>query len=102
MAITELTEVVLTAEDVRAPRFTPRELRMVQAQYGKAFSAIVGDEDTDDKFVVLAWLKLRRDGVDCDVTDLDDVVITLAVAEELDPTSAVPPTISPSSANGGG
>jgi hypothetical protein len=94
--------VVLYLDDVQAPRFTPRELDAVRASLGRSFGQILADQDTDDKFAVLAWLKLRRTGVDIDFDAIRDVVIELhPEAQDVDPTSVVPPTTSPPSATTG-
>ena len=94
--------VVLYLDDVQSPRFTPRELDAVRASLGRSFGQILADQDTDDKFAVLAWLKLRRSGSDIDFDGMRDVVIELhPEAESADPTKAVPPTISPPSATTG-
>jgi hypothetical protein len=91
-------EVVLHMEEMRSPRFTPRELRMVKEHTGRAFSKLVADEDSDEKLTVLAWLKLRRDGYEGSLADLDDVVITLDAGGAEDPSSEQAPTLSPPSA----
>jgi hypothetical protein len=96
-ALAAPTEVVLSTTEVSKPRFTPRELRLIREQTGRSFTQIMADDDSDDRFVVFAWLKLRRDGHDLEWADLDDVVISLTTAEP-DPTNGRPPTISPPSA----
>lgn len=68
------------------PQFTPRELDIIKDQTGRTYSAIVGDDDSDDRFVVTAWLKLRRAGYQLDLADMRDVVIELS-SEPPDPTS---------------
>lgn len=69
------------------PQFTPRELDMIKEQTGRSYSAIVADDDSDDKFVVTGWLKLRRAGHDLDLADMRDVIIELST-EPPDPTNA--------------
>ena len=91
-------EVTLEREELKSPRFTPRELRSIQEHTGRAFSTIVADEESDEKLTVLAWLKLRRDGFTGELGDLDDTVITLAGLSTPDPTSEPAPTTSPPSA----
>jgi len=91
-------EVVLRAEELATPRFTPRELRLIQEHLGRSFSQLVTDEASDDKLAVVAWLKLRRDGYDVSWDEMDDVVISIA-AESANPTSAQPGTTSPPSAS---
>jgi hypothetical protein len=96
-----VTEVTLRQEDVSTPRFTPRELRLIKAQYGQSFMQLITDEGTDDKFVVVAWLKLRRDGFELSFEDMDDVLITIEGELAADPTIAPlapPDTTSPRSA----
>lgn len=95
------TEVHLSRDDLASPRFTPRELRLIKDTTGHSFTTLIGDDDSDDKVVVIAWLKLRRDGYDVTLADMDDVVLSFNVDAE-DPTNASPPTTSPRSATGGG
>jgi hypothetical protein len=100
LASTEIAlpaEVTLRTSEVASPRFTPRELRLIRAQTGRTFSQVMGDEDSDDKFIVFAWLKLRRDGHQIEWDEMDDVVISLT-SDEPDPTNGRPGTTSPSSA----
>jgi hypothetical protein len=92
-------EVVLRQDEVTAPRFTPRELRMIKEHLGRSFTQILTDDDSDDKFTVMAWLKLRRDGHDLDWREMDDVVITIGGSP--DPTSGPASTTSPRSASSG-
>jgi hypothetical protein len=94
-------EVQLTREDLRAPKFTPRELRMIQEHLGRSFTQVISDEEGDDKYSVLAWLKLRRDGYAIEWEQMEDVVIDFDVAAEPDPTNEKPATISPPSASSG-
>lgn len=94
--------VELYQEDITRPRFTPRELDTVKEALGRSFSQILTDETSDDKFTVLAWLKLRRDGYTVDWEAMRDVVIAVMAdvpAELANPTNALPPTISPPSAD---
>src|SRR4029077_17061454 len=55
-------EVTLRAAEIANPRFTPRELRLIREHTGVSLSKLLADEDSDDKFVVFGWLKLRRMG----------------------------------------
>jgi hypothetical protein len=88
-------EIVLRADELEVA-FTPRELRMVKETLGRSWSQINVDETDDDKFAVQAWLKLRRDGYDVELGDLDDVVIRLGDAGDApDPTSGEPSKTSP-------
>ena len=91
-------EVVLSVEESKSPRFTPRELRMVKEHTGQAFTKLIADDNSDDKLVVLAWLKLRRDGYDVSISDLDDTVIVLDAEGVVDPTSGQAPMPLPDSA----
>ena len=92
--------VTLYQDDLTSPRFTPRELQTVKDHLGRSFSQILIDETTDDKFTVLAWLKLRRSGFTVGWEQMEDIVIEVKadVPTDLDPTSAARPTISPPSA----
>lgn len=92
-------EVILRADELEVA-FTPRELRMVKDTLGRSWSQITGDETTDEKFVVQAWLKLRREGYEVELGALDDVVIRVDVSE-VDPTSAELSMSSPPSAGSG-
>jgi hypothetical protein len=95
-------EVTLYQEDLTSPRFTPRELDTVRDQVGRSFTQVLIDETSDDKFTVLAWLKLRREGVTVDWEEMRDVVISVkADVSGLDPTNVVRPTTSPPSATTG-
>ena len=92
-------QVELRQEEVQTPRFTPRELRMIQEHTGRSFSQIVTDEDSDEKFVLVAWLKLRRDGYQVGWDDMDDIVIQ--IGGSANPTTEQPATTSPPSATTG-
>ena len=94
------TEVELRISRSQNPRFTPRELRTIGEHYGRSFAAIVGD-DADEKFAILAWLQLRRDGHDLTLDDMDDIVIHVVVDVAVDPTSGMPLSTSPPSATSG-
>jgi hypothetical protein len=83
--------VTLAGDDVSAA-FTPRELDAVKAHFGRAFSQIIADESTDEKFTVLGWLKLRRMGFDVSLDAMLDVVIELDANAVPDPTSVGRPT----------
>ena len=93
-------EVTLRQDELAAPRFTPRELRIIKEQTGRSFMQLVTDEGDDTKFAVMAWLKLRRDGHDLTLDDMDDVVITIG-SDVLDPTNGQPDITSPRSAASG-
>jgi hypothetical protein len=103
LAATEMTgmlEVELTTAEVARPRFTPRELRLIKEQLGRSFTEVMADETSDDRFVVFAWLKLRRDGHDLSWEQMDDVLITLS-GETPDPMNGRPASSSPPSAGTG-
>ena len=91
---------VVVSNEANAVRFTPRELRMIQAATGRSFSSILTDEESDEKFTALAWLKLRRDGFEVEWAEMDDVVIVIE-APTTDPTSGPPSTTSPPSVRSG-
>ena len=95
------SEVVLHQQEIATPRFTPRELRMISDHLGRSFTQIVTDEESDDKFSVMAWLKLRRDGYLVSWEDMDDIVITVAAGDQADPTNGSRPVTSPRSAGSG-
>jgi hypothetical protein len=82
------------------PQFTPRELDMIRDQTGRSYSQIVGDDDSDDRLVVTAWLKLRRDGHQVTLEQMKDVLIELS-GGDADPTSSEPSTSSSTSAGSG-
>lgn len=94
------SEVMVTNAD--APRFTPRELEMIKAEYGVSFSQIIQDDDSDAKYPVLAWLKLRRQGYDITLDEMQDIVISIVADVEEDPTKPQPSNGSPPSAGSGG
>lgn len=84
-------------------RFTPNELAMIRAQTGQTITDLL---DGDDRWRVIAWLRLRRTGypgVEWD--QLGDLEIELVVTDTPptpDPTDARSSTISPPSAGIGG
>jgi hypothetical protein len=97
-------EVRLVKADL-SPRFTPRELATIKARYGKSMTALMQDDVSDDRLIVVAWLRLRREGRDVDLDDMDDVVIGLPTeldASAVDPTNATPANGSPPSVSSGG
>jgi len=104
-SVTELRKPVLPEKVIISsgytPQFTPRELGMIRDQTGRAYSQIVADEDSDEKFTVTAWLKLRRDGYDIRLEEMADVVIELAAEQPPGPTSAGPSDSSSPSAGSG-
>lgn len=79
-------------------RFTPKELRVLRAQTGRDFAALMSSEGP----VVLAWFKLRREGwPDLRYADLEDAEIEIGEPEAVDPLNVTPPTGSPPSAGFG-
>ena len=91
-------EITLYREDLQSPRFTPRELRTIKEVTGGSFAQVLQNDDSDDRFVVFAWLKLRREGYDVEWSAMDDVVIEVKVGSSLDPTSDELSERSPASA----
>jgi len=82
-------------------RFTPNELALIRAQTGQTITDLL---DGDDRWRVIAWLRLRRvgyPGVQWD--DLGDLEIELVATDEpqRDPTDAPSSTTSPPSAGTG-
>ncbi|MBO0743673.1 MAG: hypothetical protein J2P43_01545 [Candidatus Dormibacteraeota bacterium] len=99
MTAPAVREVELDLADF-TQRFTPRELRLIKEHTGRSFSEILSDDESDDRFTVLAWLKARRDGQGIEWEDMDDVVIVLANSA-VDPTTVLRDAISqPSAATG--
>jgi hypothetical protein len=95
-------EVTLHSREIANPRFTPRELKLIKQHTGASFSKLLGDEDSDEKFVVFGWLKLRRMGYDPAWEAMEDVVLSFDMADAaVDPTNAPPRITSPSSAGTG-
>ena len=91
------TEVSLGKAD-RNVRFTPRELELIKERFGRSLSQLIDDDDTDDKLVVLAWLKLRRAGFLVDFEQMRDVVVELTGDTPPDPLSGATSGTSPPSA----
>ena len=83
------------------PRFTPRELELIKDRYGRSMSELMQD-DSDDKFVTLGWLKLRRQGYQISFDDMQDIVIELVGDETPDPTNTDNSDDSPRSVTPGG
>ena len=42
---------------------------------------MLADEDSDDKFVIFGWLKLRRMGYEVDWDAMDDIVLSFDMAD---------------------
>src|SRR5215469_11830129 len=93
-------EITLDIRDIDM-RFTPRELRLIREHTGRSYSQIMGDESSDDRFTVAAWLKARRDGRDISWDDMDDVLISIT-GPAVDPTTGRPAATSLSSATSTG
>ena len=98
-SVTQPVEVELRQDEVSSPRFTPRELRTIKEHTGRSFTQILTDEGDDDKYTIMAWLKLRRNGLDIGWDDMDDVIITIGGTP--DPTTGSPGITSPRSASSG-
>lgn len=81
-------------------RFTPRELRAIKEATGRSLIQTIGDDESDERFTVFAWLKLRREGYDLSLADMDDVIIAI-IGDEPDPTIAPRSETSPHSAGSG-
>jgi hypothetical protein len=81
-------------------RFTPKQLRELKAQTGRAFTELFAD----DPFTTTAWLRLRREGwPNLRYADLEDCVIEAgAQSVAVDPLNGTPPTASPPSVGSGG
>ena len=96
------TVVRLYKEDLTQIGFTGRELALIREHTGKTLSSVLADEDGDDKFIVLGWLKLRREGRDVTFDDMLDVVVDFRPVEAtVDPQNAPPSTPSPPSVTSG-
>ena len=94
--------VRLYKEDLTQIGFTGRELAQIKQHTGKSLSTLLADEDGDDKFIVLAWLKLRREGRPVEWDDMLDIVVDFQPTEaRVDPTNAAPSTPSPPSVTSG-
>ena len=83
-------------------RFTPNELALIRAQTGQTITDLL---DGDDRWRVIAWLRLRRvgyPGVEWDqLGDLEIELVATDAAPAPDPTAARYSTISPRSAGTG-
>lgn len=97
---TQAPDIVrLYKEDLVQIGFTGRELAAIKQHTGHTLSELLGDETSDDKFIVLAWLKLRRDGRHIEWDDMLDVVVDFQPTESIvDPTNAASFETSPRSA----
>jgi hypothetical protein len=94
--------VILFKEDLTQIGFTGRELAAIREHTGKSLSALLGDEEGDDKFIALAWLKLRREGHEIDWDAMLDIVVDFRpTGSAADPQPAPPSTPSPASAISG-
>jgi len=94
--------VRLYKEDLTQIGFTGRELAQIKAHTGHTLSTLLADENGDDKFIVLAWLKLRREGHPVDWDDMLDIVVDFQPTEAReDPPSAPLSAPSPPSVTSG-
>jgi hypothetical protein len=102
VATTAPDVVRLYKEDLVQIGFTGRELAAIKQHTGHSLSELLSDEATDDKFIVLAWLKLRRDGQNVSWEDMLDVVVDFQPTESLvDPQNAASFATSPPSVTSG-
>lgn len=91
--------VQLYQEDFAQMSFTGRELAAIKQHTGKSLSELLDDEHSDERFLVFAWLKLRREGHHLEWDDMLDVVVKISPrASAADPTKAGPSDSSPASA----
>lgn len=81
-------EVSLFREDLAAPAFTPRMLRAIRDAYGRSFGELMADEHSDDRLVVIAWLKLQEAHGPFPLEAMDDVLVRLKLAESGEVASA--------------
>jgi len=88
------SQVTLYQDDFARPKFTPRELEQIKDALGRSFTEIVADETSDDRLIVFAFLKLRRQGYAIEVGDFKDVLVEVAGGdrEPVDPSSGEPST----------
>lgn len=94
--------VRLYREDLTQIGFTGRELAAIKQHTGHTLSELLGDEHSDDKFIVLAWLKLRREGRSIEWDAMLDVVVDFQPTESIaDPTKPESSGTSPPSATTG-
>jgi hypothetical protein len=91
-------EVELYREDFTQMGFTGRELAAIKQHTGKSLSELLDDEHADERFLVFAWLKLRRDGHDLEWDDMLDIVVRVKPGESADPPKLEPSPDSPDSA----
>ena len=89
------------------PRFTPNQIRALKAETGRSFTELMdgenGDGDDGDRWQLMVWLQLRRQGLLVSWADCANVGIDVDTDEaEPDPTSGGPSTSSPPSAGSGG
>lgn len=97
----EIPKVVVVTQRTGA-RFTPNQMRALKAETGKTMDQLFGeDADDGDKMQTLAWLGLRRLGIEIPWGDCGDIDIEFR-QDEPDPTKSEPSESSPGSAASGG
>jgi hypothetical protein len=82
-------EVELYREDFTQLGFTGRELAAIKQHTGKSLSELLDDENADERFLVFAWLKLRRSGLAIEWDAMLDVVVRVKPGE----SAADPPKL---------
>lgn len=83
--VTALPNVVVIskAADIR---MTPNQIRALKAETGRSLTELLSeDADDGDRFQAIAWLQLRRQGVNAHWDDVGDIEIQLGEDEEPDP-----------------
>jgi hypothetical protein len=89
---------VVQVDATQPLRFSPKELRLLKAQTGRAFTELLVEEAP----VLMAWFKLRREGwPELRYADLEEVEIEIGGAAVADPLSGARPTTWPDSAGTG-
>jgi len=90
---------VVQVDATQPLRFSPKELRLLKAQTGRAFTELLVDEAP----VLMVWFKLRREGwPELRYADLEDVQIEIGGAAVVDPLNGARPTAWPDSVGTGG
>ena len=99
-ALIEMPESV-TLSQAGDLRMSPNDMRELKAQTGRTLSELTGEgADEADALQTMAWLKLRRQGVEAVWSEMGDVVLEFQEAEP-DPMSGAPSMPSPDSATTG-
>jgi hypothetical protein len=80
-------------------RFSPKEMRLLKAQTGRAFTELLVEEAP----VLMAWFRLRREGwPDLRYADLEEIEIEIGGAPTADPLNGSRPITWPDSVGSGG